>query len=70
MRCNSEKSDVSLSRVEVTRHVLVRYNLNTVLSFIGGNMGLWLGVGTLQVLTTVAEYMRGKAAGPGAGAGA
>ena len=49
MRCNSEKSDVSLSRVDVTRHVLVRYNLNTVLSFIGGNMGLWLGVGTLQV---------------------
>ena len=47
--CKSEKSDVSLSRVEVTRHVLVRYNLNTVLSFIGGNMGLWLGVGTLQV---------------------
>ena len=38
-----------MSRVEVTRHVLVRYNLNTVLSFIGGNMGLWLGVGTLQV---------------------
>ena len=57
-------------RVEVTRHVLVRYNLNTVLSFVGGNMGLWLGVGTLQVLTTLAEYMRGKAAGPGAGAGA
>ena len=40
---------MSLSRVEVRRHVLVRYNLNTVLSFIGGNMGLWLGVGTLQV---------------------
>ena len=49
MICKSEKSDVSLSRVEVRRHVLVRYNLNTVLSFIGGNMGLWLGVGTLQV---------------------
>ena len=68
MICKSEKSDVSLSRVEVTRHVLVRYNLNTVLSFIGGNMGLWLGVGTLQVvLQKVASELHPKVRNHGEG---
>ena len=48
------------SSVHVTRHVLVRTNFNTLMSFVGANMGFWLGVGALQILKSIIDFARDK----------
>ena len=46
--------------VHVTTHVLVRTNFNTLMSFVGANMGFWLGVGALQILMSLLDFARDK----------
>ena len=48
------------SSVHVTKHVLVRTNFNTLMSFVGANMGFWLGVGALQILKSIIDFARDK----------
>ena len=48
------------SRVHVTKHVLVRTNFNTLMSFVGANMGFWLGVGALQICKSLIDFAREK----------
>ena len=33
--------------------VRARYDFNTIMSFVGANMGLWLGIGGLQILRCI-----------------
>ena len=47
-------------RVHVTTHVLVRTSFNTLMSFVGANMGFWLGVGALQILKSLMDFARDK----------
>ena len=46
--------------VHVTSHVLVRTNFNTLMSFVGANMGFWLGVGALQILKSLIDFARDR----------
>jgi len=32
---------------------ITRYDFNTIMSFVGANMGLWLGIGGLQILRCI-----------------
>ena len=47
-------------RMKVTKYVLVRYDFNTVMSFVGANMGLWLGLGTLQIIKSLCKHLKNK----------
>ena len=49
-----------VERVKVTTHSLVQNDFSTIMSLIGANMGLWLGVGGLQILQSFLNYLNEK----------
>ena len=57
-----ERSDVNSvtiffgKDVQIKETKLIRYNSLTVLSFLGANMGLWLGMGVLQFSETFMDF--------------
>ena len=39
---------------------MVQPKVSTIVSLIGGNLGLWLGLGALQILQTLQQYLAKK----------
>ena len=57
---NDEEFDqvnlIFLSSVEVTKTEFSKFNIFEMLTFIGGNMGLWLGLGMVQFLEVFINF--------------
>ena len=55
---NLSKVDLTFSRrMQVTTTTFLPFYLTTLLSDLGGSMGLWLGIGVLQVIQLIIAFV-------------
>ena len=47
-------------RIKIEVEKMVQPKVSTIVSLIGGNLGLWLGLGALQILQTLQQYLAKK----------
>ena len=55
-----EKRLKTSARIKIEQEKVVQPKASTMVSLIGGNLGLWLGLGALQILQTIQQHLRQK----------